>query len=82
MAQPRTENRSLADAVTKFVDALHHIYPGITIQPISNYEDEDFTCEISIPHTLSLAQVDNTCQRECINIEDEYDIFIFPHVVS
>ncbi len=74
-------NKSLAEAVTKFVDRLHRMYSGITIQPISNYEDEDFTCEITIPQELSCDHVLETCHRECIKIEDEYDFFIFPHVV-
>ncbi len=42
-------DKSLAEAVTKFVDALHHIYSGIDISPVPNYEDEDFTFEITIP---------------------------------
>ncbi len=72
--------KSLAEAVTKFVDALHHIYSGIEIRSVSNYEDEDFTCEITIPKTLSIDEVLETCHKECIKVEDEYDLFIFPNV--
>ena len=73
--------RSLAEAITKLVDSLHHIYPEIKINPISNYEDEDFTIEISIPKDLPIDQVEETCHIECMKIEDEYDLFIFPKVV-
>jgi hypothetical protein len=71
----------LVKAVTKFVDALHQHYNGITVQPISRYEDEDVTFEITIPKHLRYEQVLETCQRECISIEDEFDLFIFPHIV-
>jgi len=53
MPQTLTNNKILAEAVTKMVDSLHSIYPGIKIAPISNYEDEDFTVEILIPKYLS-----------------------------
>ena len=72
---------NLAEAVTKLVDLLHHKYPGIKIKPISNYEDEDFTFEIRIPKNLSIDQVLETCHKECIKVEDEYDLFILPHVI-
>lgn len=72
--------KSLAEAVTKFVDSLHHLYSGIKVMPISNYEDEDFTFEITIPKTLSIDEVLETCHKECIKVEDEYDLFILPNV--
>ncbi|MBU0734544.1 MAG: hypothetical protein KKG10_10385 [Proteobacteria bacterium] len=73
-------DKSLAEAVTKFVDALHHIYSGIVIRPVPNYEDEDFTFEITIPRSLSIDEVLETCHKECIKVEDEYDVFILPNV--
>ncbi|MCD6264754.1 MAG: hypothetical protein J7K02_02150 [Deltaproteobacteria bacterium] len=73
--------KGLAEAVTKLVDSLHHKYPGIMIKPISNYEDEDFTFEITIPKNLPINQVEETCHIECIKAEDEYDLFILPRVV-
>ena len=74
-------DKSLAKAVTRFVDALHHIYSGIEIRPVPNYEDEDFTFEITIPKSLSIDEVLETCHKECIKVEDEYDLFILPSVV-
>ena len=32
--------KALAEAVTKFVDSLHHIYSGIKVKPITNYSGD------------------------------------------
>jgi len=48
--------KSLAEAVTKLINFLYHKYPGIMIKSISNYEDEDFTFEITIPKDLPIDQ--------------------------
>ena len=81
MSEAITIDKSLAEAVTKFVDALHQIYSGIEIRPVSNYEDEDFTFEITIPKSLSIDAVLETCHKECIKVEDEYDLFILANVI-
>ena len=52
MPETMQVEKTLAEATTKFVDVLHHIYSGIKITPIANYEDEDFTFEITIPKNL------------------------------
>jgi hypothetical protein len=72
-------DKTLAEAVAKFVDALHHMYPRIDIRPIASFEDEDFTFEIAVPSDLSIDEVLEACHKECIK-EDEYDLFILPHV--
>jgi ubiquitin-protein ligase len=51
----------LAEAVAKLVDSLHHKYPGIKVKPISNYEDEDFAVEVTIPKDFPIDQVEETC---------------------
>ena len=80
MPQTLTNNKSLAEAVTKMVNSLHSIYPGIKVAPISNYKkDEDFTVEIVIPRDFSIDQVEETCHKKCIKIGDEYDLFILPN---
>jgi len=81
MPETMATEKSLAEAVTKLVDFLHHKYPGIKIKPISNYEDEDFTFEIVIPKGLPIDQVEEVCHRECIKTEDAYDLYIFPKVI-
>ena len=80
MSEAISIDKSLAEAVAKFVDAVHHIYSGIEMRPGSNYEDEDFTFEITIPKSLSIDEVLETCHKECIKVEDEYDLFILPKV--
>ncbi len=74
-------DKKLAEAVAELVDACHRLYPGVKIKTISPYEDEDFTLEISIPPKLSIEEVENNCNIECIKIEDRYDLFIFPKVI-
>lgn len=81
MPEVKAMDKSLAEAVAKFVDALHHIYPGIDIKSISNFEDEDFTFQISVPGNLSIEEVLDACHKECIKVEDEYDLFILPQVI-
>jgi len=81
MPQAIAVEKSLAEAVTKLVNSLHQKHPGIKIKPIPNYEDEDFTFEITIPKDFPIDQVEETCHKECIKIEDEYDLFILPKVV-
>lgn len=49
MPQPMPMSTSLAQAAASFVDALHHLYLGISIQPIPRYEDEDLTLQVTIP---------------------------------
>ncbi|MCG6880435.1 MAG: hypothetical protein LJE96_14970 [Deltaproteobacteria bacterium] len=81
MPEARAMDKSLAEAVAKFVDALHHIYSGIDVRPISNFEDEDFTFQIAVPGDLSIEEVLEACHKECIKVEDEYDLFILPQVI-
>ena len=81
MAETMVTEKILAEAVAKLVDSLHHKYPGIKIKPISYYEDEDFTVEVTIQKDFSIDQVEETCHLECIKSEDEYDMFILPKVV-
>jgi len=81
MPEAKNMDKSLAEAVAKFVDALHHIYPGIDIRPVSNFEDEDFTFQVAVPRDLSIEEVLDACHKECIKVEDEYDLFILPQVI-
>lgn len=81
MPELKPKDKSLAEAVAKFVDALHHMYAGISIRPIAGIEDEDFTFEIIVPRDISIDEVLEASHKECIKVEDEYDLFILPHVV-
>jgi len=71
----------LADAVAELIEALHQKYPGIKTKPVPPVEDEDFTIEIEVPHQLSLEEVELESHKECIRLEDKYDIYILPLVI-
>ncbi len=81
MPEVKAMDKSLAEAAAKFVDSLHHMYPGIKIKPIASFEDEDFTFEIAVPKDLSIDEILETSHKECIKVEDEYDLYILPHVI-
>ena len=81
MPATNTPDKSLAEAVTSFVDSLHRKFPGVKIKSIPAYEDEDFTFEIIIPQGLAIDEVEKESHLACIKAEDEYDIFILPNVI-
>ena len=56
-------DKRLAEVVAKFVDALHHMYPGINIKPIDSFEDENFTFEIKSPLRRFLKSVIKNASR-------------------
>ena len=62
MPEVKAMDKSLAEAAAKFVDTLHHMYPGIKIKPIASFEDEDFTFEIAVPKNLSIDEILETSQ--------------------
>ncbi|HAK89241.1 MAG TPA: hypothetical protein DHV16_06615 [Nitrospiraceae bacterium] len=77
-----TETAVLADAVAELVESLHQKYPGIRTKPVPPIEDEDFAIEIESPASFSAADVEEECQKECIRLEDKYDVYILPLVVQ
>jgi hypothetical protein len=81
MPATNTPDKSLAEAITSFVDSLHRKFPGVKIKSIPAYEDEDFTFEITIPRGYPIDQVEKESHLACIKAEDEYDIFILPNVI-
>ncbi|RKZ86048.1 MAG: hypothetical protein DRR19_15485 [Candidatus Parabeggiatoa sp. nov. 1] len=64
---------SLVKAFTQFIDCLHNHYSGLKIRPISNYKDEYLAFQIVILRKLSVEQILETCHKECIKAEEEYD---------
>jgi hypothetical protein len=73
-------NTKLAEAVTKVMNSIYNQYQGLQVKPIPKYEDEDFTVEVTIPVHLPINKVEQSFHKECIKVEDEYDIFILPRV--
>jgi len=72
----------LADAVAELIEALHQKYPGIKTKPTPPVEDEDFTIKVEVPPQFSLEEVESECHKECIRLEDKYDIYILPLVAQ
>jgi len=71
----------LADAVAELVEYLHIQYPGIRTRPIPPIEDEDFAIAVEVPYSLSAGDVETECHKECIRLEDKYDVYILPLMV-
>lgn len=71
----------LADAVAELVEYLHK-YPGIRTRPIPPVEDEDLAIEVEVPTSLSSEAVETECHKECIRLEDKYDVYILPLVAQ
>ncbi|NJL59172.1 MAG: hypothetical protein HC887_05520 [Desulfobacteraceae bacterium] len=69
------------EAFTNLADSLKKYYLGIRVRSVFPYEDEDFVVEITIPGFLSKEEISDMSHKECIRIEDEYDVFILPRVV-
>lgn len=72
----------LADAVAELIENLHRKYSGFRTNPIPQIEDEDFTTEVNVPPSFSLEDVEAGCHKECIRLEDKYDVYILPLVMQ
>jgi hypothetical protein len=73
---------SLADAVAELIESLHQKYPGIKTKTVQPIEDEDFAIEVIAPMSFSLEEVETETQKECIRLEDKYNVYILPLVVQ
>ena len=80
MAHAVLYETTLAEAAATFVDALHQQYADISVRPIARYDDEDLTLQVTIPAALARDQVLDACLRECLSIEDRYEVFLLPVV--
>ena len=76
------DKTALADAVAELIEKLHQQYSGIKTKTVSPIEDEDLAIEIDIPPSLFLDDVEAWCQKECIGLEDKYDVYLLPLVVQ
>lgn len=72
----------LADAVAELIENLHRKYPGVRTKSIPQIEDEDFTIEVNVPPSFSLEDAETECHKECIRLEDKYDVYILPMVMQ
>ncbi len=76
------EQTVLAEAVTHFIERLHERFSEIRIRSIAPYEDEEFTLEILVPSGINIEEVEEFSLRECINLEDRYDIYLLARVAA
>ncbi len=81
MYQTLQINKDREEDFMKLADSLRKHYSGIRVRSVFPYEDEDFAVEIAIPGFLSKEEILDMSHKECIRIEDEYDVFILPRVV-
>ena len=82
MKTPLGEQTVLAEAVAYFIERLHEHYSGIRIRAIAPYEDEEFTLEILVPSGINIEEVEEFSLRECINIEDRYNVYLLARVAA
>ena len=68
--------------MAELIENLHQKYPGIRTKTIPQIEDEDFTIEVAVSPSFSLEEVEAGCHKECIRLEDKYDVYILPLVVQ
>lgn len=76
------EKNVLAEATANLIESLHQKFPGIKTEPIAPYEDEDFTLKVTAPSSIKTEDVEEECNRKCIEIEDKFDAYILTKVVS
>lgn len=80
MKTPLGEQTVLTEAVTNFIERLHERFSDIRIRPIAPYEDEEFTLEILVPAGRNIEEVEEFSLRECIYLEDHYDVYLLVKV--
>lgn len=80
MKTPLGEQTVLTEAVTHFIERLHERFSGIRIRAIAPYEDEEFTLEILVTAGMNIDEVEEFSLRECIYLEDHYDVYLLARV--
>ncbi len=77
-----TGEASLTDAVAELIEGLHQRFPGVITKKIPQIEDEDFAIEVAVPSSYSLEEAESWSHKECIRLEDKYDVYILPLVIK
>ncbi|MBI3302654.1 MAG: hypothetical protein HYZ72_11370 [Deltaproteobacteria bacterium] len=75
-------DQRLAFAVTRFIEDVHHRCPQARLEPMTPYEDEDFTLAVIVPTGTDEEAVLDQCLAASVAIEDEMDLHILPRVRS
>ena len=79
---PHRNDRRLAFAVTRFIADIHRRIPQARVEPMTPYEDEDFTLVVILPMGTDEEAVLDQCLAASAAIEDEMEIYILPRVRS
>jgi hypothetical protein len=74
------DDQRLALAVTRFIEDVHQRVPKARLEPMTPYEDEDFTLAVIVPTGTDEEAVLDQCLAASAIIEDEMDIYILPRV--
>ena len=77
---PYREEQRLVLAVTRFIEEVHQRLPHARLEPMTPYEDEDFTLAVFVPVGTDEEMALDQCLAASATIEDEMDIYILPRV--
>ncbi len=76
------DDRRLAFAMTRFIADIHRRIPQARVEPMTPYEDEDFTLAVIVPTGTDEEAVLDQCLAASAAIEDEMELYILPRVRS
>ena len=76
------DDQRLAFAVTRFIEDIHQRVPRARIEPMTPYEDEDFTLAVIVPTGTDEEAILDQCLAASAAVEDEMDLYILPRVRS
>jgi hypothetical protein len=79
---PYRDDQRLAVAVTRFIENVHRRIPQVRIEPMTPYEDEDFTLAVIVPTGTDEEAVLDQCLAASSAAEDEMDLYLLPRVRS
>ncbi len=68
--------------MTRFIEDVHRRVPQAQIEPMTPYEDEDFTLAVIVPTGTDEEAVLDQRLAASAAIEDEMDLYILPRVRS
>jgi hypothetical protein len=80
MRQATERERALAAATADLIQEVHRLFPGVITRPMTPYEDEDFTLEITLPAHYGKEEAEEACLKVCIELEDRYGFYILPRI--
>ncbi len=77
---PHRDDQRLAFAVTRFIEDVHRRVPQARMEPLTPYEDEDFTLAVIVPAGTDEEVALDQCLAASAAIEDEMEIYILPRM--